>query len=405
MNTAFLLLKPDAELFAEGVAALRRATFNGTHGWDRVGRPSAVVPRDDHAWRVAERRPLEMTRLDSWSFVCAETDQGFFVSATPTRVMARHATRRAPARPARLRPPPTRLRSPPTCRAQLCDADMPHAVRVAVAQYYMFRVRHRRGADLRLGCCTRSQMAAAAPDSLRSSVRTLAGLNRPAGAAAPLTSGAGASYPRQYDAYLRHYAGGLKPELALHEKVACDRHRSVERSWRAPASWVGVLQTNSTGGRVAIEPAALLKKTVRSGEPAERHVWEVARTVSYGQRAALEMRALRRDVGASTAGSEEARALLRRLQLPQCERTLRAAEVCLGASMARWAVRVGPKLRRDWSAFTGRSVGENMTVAELVRAYTQGHVDNMILRQRAPSVLVRPPAGLRLRSCRLGTAQ
>lgn len=77
INTGLMLLKPSMSLYRAGLAVLRRASFNRSHGWGLVGRPSQVVPPNDDAWRV---RPggLRMLDRDSWDFVHGGLDQGLF---------------------------------------------------------------------------------------------------------------------------------------------------------------------------------------------------------------------------------------------------------------------------------------------------------------------------------------
>lgn len=62
-------------LYLEGIDTLRRAVFNTTHGWELAGRPSAVLPPGDDAWR-ARPGSLRMLNLDSWQFNRASLDQG-----------------------------------------------------------------------------------------------------------------------------------------------------------------------------------------------------------------------------------------------------------------------------------------------------------------------------------------
>ena len=74
VNTALLVLRPNASLYREGVAALQRGRFNRTHGWDLVGPPSVSTPALDDSLSLKS----EMRTRDDWSFVCASLDQGFF---------------------------------------------------------------------------------------------------------------------------------------------------------------------------------------------------------------------------------------------------------------------------------------------------------------------------------------
>ncbi len=69
-----------------------------THGWDGVGRPSDVVPRDDHVW-MRRRGHTRIVDDDDWGFVGNDKDQGLL--------------------------------------------------------FYLLRVRHRLGADIRLTPCAR----------------------------------------------------------------------------------------------------------------------------------------------------------------------------------------------------------------------------------------------------------
>ena len=79
VNGALLVLKPNASLYEEGIGALRRllkgAPFNLTHGWDRIGRPSEAVPRDDHVW-LRRRGHSRVVDNDDWGFVGNDKDPG-----------------------------------------------------------------------------------------------------------------------------------------------------------------------------------------------------------------------------------------------------------------------------------------------------------------------------------------
>ena len=101
LNTGFMLLKPDAQIFDEGLAVMERCVYNRTVGWDAVGRPSTlrVAPlllrssrhRPDYdpsklgndpssVARDFEQR-LQATkayRTDSWDFTSSDCDQGLF---------------------------------------------------------------------------------------------------------------------------------------------------------------------------------------------------------------------------------------------------------------------------------------------------------------------------------------
>jgi hypothetical protein len=94
LNTGFMLIKPDAQIFDEGLAVMERCVYNRTVGWDAVGRPSTlrVAPlllrssrhRLDYdpssMARNLEQR-LQATkayRTDSWDFTSSDCDQGLF---------------------------------------------------------------------------------------------------------------------------------------------------------------------------------------------------------------------------------------------------------------------------------------------------------------------------------------
>lgn len=84
VNAAIMLLRPDAALFREGIEVLHAAAatpFDNELGWGRVGKPSVSLPLTDHAWY---RRPghMEMLDKDTWRFVGAQIDQGFFFYMT-----------------------------------------------------------------------------------------------------------------------------------------------------------------------------------------------------------------------------------------------------------------------------------------------------------------------------------
>ena len=80
VNTAFLVIRPNATLYEEGLHVLARAaSYNRTHGWDAVGRPSTAIPASDHVWVSTRTKAMEMVAVDSWRFASAETDQGFFL--------------------------------------------------------------------------------------------------------------------------------------------------------------------------------------------------------------------------------------------------------------------------------------------------------------------------------------
>lgn len=80
VNGALLVVRPNVKIYLEGVAvlqgAIRWAPFNYSHGWERIGRPHSVVPPTDHVW---QRRRGHSALVDgnTWDFVGGSVDQGF----------------------------------------------------------------------------------------------------------------------------------------------------------------------------------------------------------------------------------------------------------------------------------------------------------------------------------------
>ena len=80
VNAAIMLAKPSAARYRDGLDVLRRAAgeaFDGDVGWEKVGRPRAVTPPADDAWR-RRRGHLQMLERNDWRFIGADIDQGFF---------------------------------------------------------------------------------------------------------------------------------------------------------------------------------------------------------------------------------------------------------------------------------------------------------------------------------------
>ena len=85
VHGGLLFLRPNATLFREGVALLRRTaaaaaeghSFNATLGWERLGPPYQVVPSTDDVWR-RRRGHTHIVDEGDWGFVGGEVDQGFF---------------------------------------------------------------------------------------------------------------------------------------------------------------------------------------------------------------------------------------------------------------------------------------------------------------------------------------
>ena len=111
LNTGAMLARPRASLYRDGLEVLSRCAFNGTHGWEHVGRPRALLDSTRHpyvtggiggAWSVSEHvsydghggfwlASLESTaahRRDDWQWVAAAEDQGFFWYMTAIRHQA-----------------------------------------------------------------------------------------------------------------------------------------------------------------------------------------------------------------------------------------------------------------------------------------------------------------------------
>ncbi|KAL1526534.1 hypothetical protein AB1Y20_015243 [Prymnesium parvum] len=81
VNGAVLIVRPNMSIYLEGIDVLRRATmftpFNTSLGWEHVGRPSEVIPPTDHVW-WRRRRHTHVVDENNWDFVGGRTDQGFF---------------------------------------------------------------------------------------------------------------------------------------------------------------------------------------------------------------------------------------------------------------------------------------------------------------------------------------
>lgn len=83
INTAFMLLKPNASTYRRGLRLLRQATWSYALGHDgggaRYGTPRALIP-----WGALPRRKAaainrsRMLGFDTWRFVASEGDQGLF---------------------------------------------------------------------------------------------------------------------------------------------------------------------------------------------------------------------------------------------------------------------------------------------------------------------------------------
>ena len=270
VNTGFLIIKPNKTLYEEGLRVLQRAElYNHTHGWDAVGHPRSVTPHSDHAWTVLEKKNIEQYTKDDWTFASAETDQGFF--------------------------------------------------------WYLYRVRHRRGADLRvLTACKKSNL-----------------LGR-----------------RRTPASLGHYCGGIKPEKLLNHQL-CQF-----------GTWPALLRS-----------LCPFCKRNASDRP-ERSAWEVARAISWGQRTQLEVARLRRAIRRSVNASDDEA----RLRLPRCSTWLDASLKCAEVGVSRWTVEVTDPIRRmHVRAKLPPPLGARMSAVDFLRVrYLKAGLDGA--RPKAPAI-------------------
>ena len=220
VNTAYMIVKPNASLYEEGIAALMRAAggaFNRTHGWDLVGPPREVVPPADPSWIMLRRKRLEIFTLNDWTFVCADIDQGFF--------------------------------------------------------FYMYRVRHQAGADLLLNTrCQRGSKPTLLPWTRRTARAKARGATN-----ASVDGGYEWWRPDSLsEAFLHHYAGGRKPETMMTEGQACDKQEDGLPA-RGVQSLLGVQLVTTR------DPSRQNRRTTRlesTGVPPERNAWELVRGCS-----------------------------------------------------------------------------------------------------------------------------
>ena len=80
INTGVMLLKPNASLFARGLAILRRRQFDRERGFDAVGRPRDALShfrRSSEMWRVLNH--TRMLAANDWDFIGGHAGQGLFV--------------------------------------------------------------------------------------------------------------------------------------------------------------------------------------------------------------------------------------------------------------------------------------------------------------------------------------
>jgi hypothetical protein len=92
INGGILWLKPSRARYDEGVALLRSNVFSVELGFNRTGRPRAVL-RGEYAALEAVRG-TRMWQLDSWNFVCGASDQGLLTRVfAASRAALAYATR------------------------------------------------------------------------------------------------------------------------------------------------------------------------------------------------------------------------------------------------------------------------------------------------------------------------
>ena len=127
---------------------LQTAPFNVTRGWEGVGRPSKAVPRDDHVW-WRRRGHTRVVDADDWGFVGNDKDQaGLGPTFASTTSSILHLPPPPPPPPPLLHPPSFTSAPPPPLPLMLC--------RWQGLLFYLLRVRHRLGADIRLTPCARN---------------------------------------------------------------------------------------------------------------------------------------------------------------------------------------------------------------------------------------------------------
>lgn len=99
INGGLVVLRPSAELYEEGIALLRTNAFSPQTGFNRSGKPSALISRAlldarDPLNASISMRSSHAMRHDDWTFVGAAADQGLL----PLVFAARHASLRLTTR-------------------------------------------------------------------------------------------------------------------------------------------------------------------------------------------------------------------------------------------------------------------------------------------------------------------
>jgi hypothetical protein len=208
LHGGYFMIKPNATLYTEGLEVMERAAAGGfslAKGWDGVGRPHDAVPRSDTVWEILTKRRLEMFTRNDWSYVCGSSDQGFF--------------------------------------------------------FYMYRVRHQMGADMRFVPACQPEVA------------------------------------RRKTPQISHYSAGDKPEKALSLAASTCGPRA-EGGIPGPPGRSGANQTLSK-----LSPF-LLQTFARAGRSARDAAWEVGRTLSWARRSQAEVAAMLAALEQQPAGVE-----------------------------------------------------------------------------------------------------
>ena len=76
LNAGLLLVRPSAHLYEEGLATLRRCSYNRSHGWDLVGAPGSLGIVPTRLGGAPAQLAASDARLRDWRFVAADQDQG-----------------------------------------------------------------------------------------------------------------------------------------------------------------------------------------------------------------------------------------------------------------------------------------------------------------------------------------
>ena len=76
LNAGLLLVRPSTQLYEEGLAALRRCSYNRSHGWDLVGAPGSLGIVPTRLGGAPAQLAASDARLRDWRFVAADQDQG-----------------------------------------------------------------------------------------------------------------------------------------------------------------------------------------------------------------------------------------------------------------------------------------------------------------------------------------